>query len=309
MSNPEKMLDFASLFIVITQITLLLFATIRFVVRERNRNSPTTSYNHLIPQVKMESIQLDVSWKILSFKNNVLKLQASVADQVLDVNFRSFWGVNIESFHHILQSPFQWFLEAFRKGNLFGESATDILDETIDLSVSERVLNVDIRVPAELELGPAPRQKFPLVVVSTSNSSTSFTIIVVHLEDRSFINMNTHILATYAKLSDNRVSRIEPIYCALSSDDNCVVCISRRATRVCLPCRHASTCQSCFKKLPKGQCPLCRTKISSFFIIGQEDEEDTDDETGDEYKPLTWRQKLAQFEHRFATFAGLNHND
>ena len=318
MCNPEKMLDFASLLIVVTQIALLFFAIIRFVIRERNRHFPSpTSISHLIPQVKMEPIQLDVSWKVVSFKNNVLKLQASVADQVLDVKFRSFWGVDIESFHHIIQSPFEWFLEAFRTGNLFGQSATDILDETTDLSVnelaeSESVLNVEIRAPtAELQLGQAPRQKYPLVVVSTSNSSTSFTIIVVHLEDRSLINLNTHILATFAKLSDNRVSRIEPIYSALSSDDNCVVCISRPATRVSLPCRHASTCQSCFKRLPKGQCPVCRTKISSFFILGnsEEDSDATEDEDKDEYKPSTWRQKLAQLEHRFATFAGLDHND
>ena len=321
MCNPEKMLDF-TVFTIVTQIALLFFAVIRFVIRERNRwnhfPSPTTS-SHLIPQVKMEPIQLDVSWKVVSFKNNVLKLQASVVDQVLDVKFRSFWGVDIESFHHIIQSPFEWFLEAFLKGNLFGQSATDILDETTDLSVnelaeSESVLNVEIRAPtAELQLGQAPRQKYPLVVVSTSNSgSTSFTIIVVHLEDRSsLINLNTHILATFVKLSDNRVSRIEPIYSALSSDDSCVVCISRPATRVSLPCRHASTCQSCFKRLPKGQCPVCRTKISSFFILGnsEEDSAATEDEEKDEYKPLTWRQKLAQLEHRFATFAGLVHND
>ena len=303
---PEKMFDLATLLIIITQIFVLFYVTIRFIVYERTRQSSTQLLP--VPQIKMESVSIDVSWKLVSLKNDVLKLQVSTVNDQVNVRFRSFWGVNIESFHHILQSPFAWFLEAFDRGNLFGSNATDVLDQTTHLE-GEALELVVLKVPADLQLGQAPRNRYPLVLVSTNSTNSSFTIIVVHLEDRSFSTNTSHILATFVKLSDNRVSRLEPIYSSSSDidQDNCVVCISRPASRVALPCRHASTCKSCFKRLPKGQCPMCRTKITSFFSLDNEDNEP--DEDSDEDKPLTWRQKLAQFEQRFAHFAGLVPND
>ena len=205
------MWDLTIVLIIITQIVLLFYATIKFIVDERRNGQPNPSFPS---QIKMESIPLDVSLKIIHFKKNELKLQVCLLDNNHQFRLRSFWGVNIESFHHILQSPFPWFLEAFDKGNLFGANATDILDEPKSLGqdLDETQVEVELKVPAELQLGTqAPRQKYPLVIVSTASPS-SFTIIIVHLEDRSFIHLDTHILATFVKLSDNRVSRLEPIY-------------------------------------------------------------------------------------------------
>ena len=55
---------------------------------------------------------------------------------------------------------------------------------------------------------------------------------------------------------------------------------------------------------------MCRTIISSYFIIHPEDNaEDVVDEDTLVSPPMTWRQRLAEFEHRFAMAVGLQEND
>ena len=253
----------------------------------------------------MEQTKLEISWKLSKYKARTLTLDASVLGQVESIAYRCFWGVKIETFHHVLQSPWPWFHEAFERGNLFGSRAYDALDEKCIVDTSnESSKTLEITVP-ELNLGKAPRKKYPLVLVSLAMSSCS--IIVVHLEDKDFINLNTHIMNSFVKWSDNRVSRLESIFTS-EEKDSCVICYSRPATRVTLPCRHASTCRSCFKRLPKGQCPMCRSKISSYFVLTKEDDEE--DEVDEEAKTRpTWRQKLIQLEQRFAIATGLVNNE
>ena len=297
------MVDLVVLVLVAAQLIVLFWSICR-IISERNPNLSSATAK-LLPQVKMETTPIEVSWKLMSYRNRLLTLQACVTDQVEVVTYRAIWGVNIESFHHVLQSPWQWFYEAFDKGNIFGSHSYDILDDKSSMiPTSEDTSKIlDIQVP-ELNLGKAPRTKYPLVLVSKSNTMQSaFSIIVVHLEDKTFMNLNTHILASFVKLSDNRVSRLEHIYTASEEKDNCVICISKPATRVSLPCRHASTCNTCFKRLPKGQCPLCRSKITSYFVLSEEPQ--TEEPEPENTVRLTWRQKLAQLEERFAIATGL----
>lgn len=297
------MVDQAVILLVLTQALILLYTIFRIATARIRTN--TSSSPNPIAQIRMEQTQLEISWKLSRYKARTLTLQANVTEQVNSIAYRCFWGVNIETFHHVLQSPWQWFLEAFDRGNLFGSQAYDSLDEKciVDTS-SESSKMLDITVP-DLNLGEAPRKKYPLVLVSLALSSSS--IIVVHLEDKNFMNLNTHIINSFVKLSDNRVSRLESIFTSEEKDDSCVICYSRPATRVTLPCRHASTCCYCFKRLPKGQCPMCRCKISSYFVVGEENEEE---EFEEEVKTSqTWRQKLAQLEQRFAIATGLVNNE
>ena len=300
------MVDLAVLVLVFTQAILLFWSVCRIISRHQRSTSSTP---RLLPQVKMETTPVEVSWKLVSHQNESLTLQATVSNSVEVITYRSFWGVNIESFHHVLQSPWGWFFEAFTKGNLFGSNSYDILDEKLSM-VPKSSTMLDIKVP-ELNLGKAPRSKYPLVLVSMSNvTQSAFSIIVVHLEDKAFMNLNTHILASFVKLSDNRVSRIEHIYTNASESeekDNCVICLSKPATRVSLPCRHASTCSACFKRLPKGQCPMCRSKITSFFVLSQE--EPADEEPEEPTIKPNWRQRLARLEERFALATGLADNE
>merc|ERR1712226_1658373 len=49
------------------------------------------------------------------------------------IKVRCFWGVSIESFHHILASPWPWFIRTFDSpgSNIFGSEGCFITGETI----------------------------------------------------------------------------------------------------------------------------------------------------------------------------------
>ncbi len=49
------------------------------------------------------------------------------------------------------------------------------------------------------------------------------------------------------------------------SNTNCVICWNSPASHVLLPCRHACLCGNCFKRIEN--CPVCRTRVLSFFLV------------------------------------------
>ncbi len=55
-----------------------------------------------------------------------------------------------------------------------------------------------------------------------------------------------------------------------SSGITCVVCQESPVTRAMLPCRHACVCAGCFVRL-RDRCPMCRSQVKSFILIGDED--------------------------------------
>jgi hypothetical protein len=133
---------------------------------------------------------------------------------------------------------------------------------------------------------------------------------VIHIEDKSFMSFPSHILGQYLKLIDSSYNLL-PTYPGNESLE-CVVCLSKQATRLTLPCRHASMCGQCFAKLPQGKCPMCRGQIQSYFLIKSEETSEDDileDELTVQPPPLSWRQRFAELEHRFAMAVGLQEND
>ena len=225
--------------------------------------------------------------------------------------YRAYWGVNITSFHQVKISPWNWFIHAFGNGNLFGSEnchQLDSMQEKEIANVVDDVINVKLSPPDDLDLGPAPRTKYPLILVSTCHQKQDvYQIHVIHIGDS--MHFKTHILAHYLKWPNSKVTHIIPIY----EEENCVICITNKATRVTLPCRHANLCQTCFTKLPQKKCPMCRSQMQSYFLIHpEEDDEDLVEEVIENEvvsPPLTWRQRLAEYEHRFAMAMGLQENN
>ena len=256
--------------------------------------------HHSVSRLNMEAKSMQVTLQLKKQDDNVITFQVNSAAKV---TLRAYWGVDIQIFHHVLRSPWDWFLEAFDKGNLFGSSGCCMLDPMLQLDPNQQ-LDLPIK---PVDLGQAvPRTKYPLVLVTHDESpDQAFTIYVIHIEDKNLMTFPTHILATYLKLPDSRVTHLVPIY---SDSDQCVVCIARPATRVVLPCRHANLCGQCFVKLPNSKCPMCRTTIQSFFLMKHEEAE-PEEENSVESPALTWRQRLAEVEHRFAMAVGLQEND
>lgn len=250
------------------------------------------------PRINMDAKKLDLTVQIDAQENVEGYLKLKLSREIEDIfKIRCYWGVDIKAFHHVLRSPWPWFEKAFQNGNLFGSEGCQILDPILQI---ENQIELDLKIHPNLNLGQTPRTKYPLVLVV--NCVNYFIIYVIHIQDKSFMPSPSHILGQYIKLNDSRVTHLVPIY-----NNDCVVCISKPATRVNLPCRHASTCGQCFSRLPQGKCPMCRSQIDSYFLIGEEDTEEINEE--EISPPLTWRQRLAEMEHRFAMAVGLQEHD
>ena len=57
---------------------------------------------------------------------------------------------------------------------------------------------------------------------------------------------------------------------------------------------------------------MCRGQIQSYFLIKSEEPSEDDiqeDEITVQSPPMSWRQRLAELEHRFAMAVGLQEND
>ena len=78
-----------------------------------------------------------------------------------------------------------WFHDAFLHGNLFGESACIGLGEltTITSDPEKPVLDLSEVKPngTELNLGPAPRQTFPLVLCGLAKQDQGFEFLQLRL--------------------------------------------------------------------------------------------------------------------------------
>ena len=51
------------------------------------------------------------------------------------------------------------------------------------------------------------------------------------------------------------------------SNIKCVICLDQDKNILCFPCKHISSCQSCFSKNTDLLCPMCRTPIESSVTI------------------------------------------
>ncbi|EFX84851.1 hypothetical protein DAPPUDRAFT_222756 [Daphnia pulex] len=133
-----------------------------------------------------------------------------------------------------------------------------------------------------------PRTTYALVAFhirtdaeSMNDGDPTALITLIHIPDR-YCNAPATTLCQYLKCNDGRVLNLKPLYSPEKSritpngDDsrqrhdnqgniNCVICWNFPATHVLLPCRHACLCVNCFKRVEN--CPVCRTRVMSYFLV------------------------------------------
>jgi len=304
--------QYVSIFTIVASTLLMVLFTLRLLSMDILNAFPggvvrVPQSSHRI-NMQPKSLDVTITQILKSTAEECIKLKLRTNTSNL-VTLRAYWGVDIHTFFHVLRSPWHWFKNAFDNGNLFGADACSILDPMIKIDVVEEE-TIELKVHRSIDLGSTcPRTKYPLVLVANA-SEFSFNINVIHIEDKSFMSFPTHILGQYLKLTDSSFHLL-PTYLGNESSE-CVVCLSKPATRLTLPCRHASTCGQCFVNLPQGKCPMCRCQIQSYFLINAEEpieEIQDDDLVTVQPPPLTWRQRLAELEHRFAMAIGLQENN
>jgi len=285
-----EMSHVASLVSVLTGFVLMTLITLRLVGQDwlDQHHSGVTRVTHRPAMVDFRPTAFRCWIKSIASATNEKVRIAFGHDGPSKFTVRCFWGVSIESFHHILASPWPWFIRTFETpgSNIFGSEGCFITGETItfhdgheemDLEESGQVTTKDITLERPSELlasseysGPAPRKNYPLVLVAVSPAEDSSEesreealMVAVHLQD-SVCQISTHALATFVKNGLGQCTRMVPMFS--QSDSECVVCQENKVTRCILPCRHACVCGVCFDQL-KNRCPLCRTFITSYFLV------------------------------------------
>ena len=90
----------------------------------------------------------------------------------------------------------------------------------------------------------------------------------------TYLNAITHTIgkvnALNTEYSDESDESAEEESIETTNQNNCVVCLTIRITTcVFLPCKHASFCTDCTKRIEElgHPCPICRTPIENSFQI------------------------------------------
>ena len=237
--------------------------------------------------------------------------------RVTSIRVRVYLGVSVSVFHHVIRGPWDWTRQAFLNGNPFGRyvqieviSSGAIFSSLIIglfAHFSEGCLKIcDIQEvalsqgnhsgtvarfpkPVGLDLGTAPRTRFPVVVCtmpsdedldSGENSGDIGAVFhVVHVRD-SAVQLESQIMSTHLKHRSGDVTILQQFYVNEDrtvgdeggENNLCVVCQENPVTRAMLPCRHACTCRKCFVRL-MDRCPMCRARVTSYILIGEEEPE------------------------------------
>lgn len=191
----------------------------------------------------------------------------------------SWWGAPVRELHRTL-----W-------GSLADILASNQLNFTKSNSHDEHALRLSTDEP--LHLGPPPRTCYPLVVILARDlrdtgvlrpDDTVALVSVIHIRDDQ-CPLPSGIIAQYLKQANGHLSCLKQLYvsgeCGSETEGYtegsgpadealCCVCAAQPLSRALLPCRHACLCARCLPKLDK--CPICRSVITSYFCIRNEDE-------------------------------------
>lgn len=191
----------------------------------------------------------------------------------------SWWGAPVRELHRTL-----W-------GSLGEILASNNFKFTKSNPHDEKQLRLSTDEP--LQLGPPPRNCYPLVVILARDErdtgelrpdDTVALVSVVHIRDEQ-CPLPSGVIAQYLKQANGHLSCLKQLYvsgeCGGEAEGYadregdgeqalCCVCAAQPLSRALLPCRHACLCARCLPKLDK--CPICRSAISSYFCIRNEEE-------------------------------------
>ena len=269
------------------------------------------------------------------YSNKVHSVSVSTSS-TCDYSIGYYWALPISTFYKLLRSPWSNFYQAFHNP---GQGPAECQSSSVSLSPPHTSRDSVLRSQVGMELGQAPREVYPLVVVMVRTGSQAaaqpgqVTVLVniIHLKDETCL-IPSQVLSVYIRqgpaltllrqmfLSDGENSDTESAEESDTEDSpgvgggvraRCVVCQVERVNRVALPCRHAASCPQCFDRL-EARCPMCRALITSYFKlrpdpdpVTEEVQPQPEDRAGLE---PGWRSWWRRYNHWVNNVAGLIEN-
>jgi len=282
MTSTAEISNLVSVLTVLMGLVVMLVFLIRLIYQDiADGGTGVTKVNVKTPQTIMTRVDVPFTLSLQSDTTSAVKLKVS---SKCAYSVKYSWAVPITSFHHMLRSPWPKFYESAVSSDLDSHSGAHDDREII------------LQCPQNLNLGQAPREVYPLVVILVklgSENTEDYTAVtslikIIHLKDAT-CPIPSQVLSTYIRqgsgltqlrpmfVSDNGGGECSDTESAEDSETEdwpssggimarCVVCQLARVNRVALPCRHANTCASCFDRL-QSRCPMCRGFISSYFLL------------------------------------------
>jgi len=299
LTSTAEISNLMSVLSVLAALLVMLVFLTKLIVQDMadGGGSGVTNLTVRSPQVLMSRVHVPFSLALRTescgYSNQIHSVSLSVSS-TCDYTLGFYWAVPIATFYKILQSPWPNFYRAFHESEELWEGG----GQSSSLSRSSAHEKRDLVLqspPASMELGPAPREVYPLVVVMVRSGSETAAqpsqvtalVNIIHLRD-DICPIPSQVLSTYIRqgpsltllrqmfLSEGENSDTESAEDSETEDSpgvcgrtraRCVVCQVERVNRVALPCRHAASCQHCFDRL-QARCPMCRALISSYFKLG-----------------------------------------
>jgi len=342
LTSTAEISNLMSVVVVLAGLLVMLVFLLKLIYQDLadGDGSGVTKVNVKTPQTVMTRVDVPFT---LSLSSSFLPRVALTVSAKCSYSAQIYWAVPISTFHHLLRAPWPWFFKAATSSHSNCQIFPGCQSE-VRVSNPHQDREFSLECPPDLQLGQAPREVYPLVVVLVKSDShviedlTEVTalVFIIHLKDSS-CPIPSQILSTYIRQGAG-LTQLRPLYVSEdgapgefsdteSAEDSetedwpsaaglrarCVVCQTGRVNRVALPCRHASTCHACFDRL-KSRCPMCRGFISSYFLLFPDPvfprapDSDGSDESPAPEAPRTWRSMWREFNVRLNTAMGLREN-
>ncbi|XP_053613441.1 cell growth regulator with RING finger domain protein 1-like [Plodia interpunctella] len=225
------------------------------------------------PRLLMQRVHIPFTFKLKENEPLGYSGVSCVVSSTVRYWHACWWGAPVKGLHRTLWRPLPDIL------------ASTQLSFTASNPHDEKEMRLSTDEP--LQLGAPPRNCYPLVVILARDQrdtaelrpdETVALVTVVHIKDEQ-CPLPSGILAQYLKQANGNLTCLKQLYVTGEAEEEygvraplalCCVCAARPLSRALLPCRHACLCAGCLYKLDK--CPICRSPITSYFCIRNDDE-------------------------------------
>lgn len=139
----------------------------------------------------------------------------------------TLWGVSLREFHQSLVNPWQDIITSLQDLKwLHSHAMTLKYCGILEKGVNKQIHITTPDCVTEDKLGQSPRDKYPLVVITTGSEdpvNTDHSVVamftVIHLKD-NICKLNTQIVSQYLKTKDEEIRHLQPLFVTSSPESS-----------------------------------------------------------------------------------------